>query len=257
MKRLITIAAIMISFPSFGQESSKAVNTADFNRLSFGINISPDYCFRTLKNNDGSSTSAMIIAERNKHELFKIGYTAGLNVCYNISRKAAIGLGVQYSNKGFKFSESGSDLTFGDMNDPRYGFIYATATGIPDKIITNYNYHYIDIPLTAVFTFGQKRIQFVTRVGIAANILLSSNEITILKYPDGSKKRQTQDQLYDYRKLDISPTASIGIAYKISNKICMKIEPTFRYGLIKIIDSPVTGYLWNGGLNISCYYSLR
>jgi hypothetical protein len=35
------------------------------------------------------------------------------------------------------------------------------------------------------------------------------------------------------------------------------MEPTFRYGLLKIIDQPVTAYLWSAGLNITCYYALK
>jgi hypothetical protein len=122
MKRLIILTAMMISFAAFGQDIEKPKASAEFKRLLIGLNISPDYCYRTLKNNDDSAIGSMIIDLRNKNEVPKIGYTAGLNICYNISRHLGIEAGVQYSNKGYAFKNS--DLVFGDMIDPRYGFAY-------------------------------------------------------------------------------------------------------------------------------------
>jgi hypothetical protein len=49
---------------------------------------------------------------------------------------------------------------------------------------------------------------------------------------------------------------SAGAEYKIKNKMYVRIEPTFRYGVLKIIDAPVTAYLWNAGLNMGFYYRL-
>lgn len=36
----------------------------------------------------------------------------------------------------------------------------------------------------------------------------------------------------------------------------LRIEPTFSYGLLKIIDAPVTGYLYSGGINIGYYFGI-
>lgn len=256
MKQLTTIAAMMISLAAFGQDSLKSKVSTEFNRLLFGVNVSPDYCYRTLSNNDGSSTSSMIIDLRNDKEVAKIGYTAGLNICYNICKHLGVEVGVQYSNKGYAFKKS--DLTFGDMIDPRYGFVYPVYNSIvPSKIKFIDNYIYVDVPMRAIFSFGEKRIHFVTSIGVMTNILLKATQTSVVEYENGDTKRQTQDQKYDFKTLDISPTVSVGLDYKISSKINLSVEPTFRYGLVKIIDTPVTAYLWSRGLNITCYYSLK
>jgi hypothetical protein len=100
MKTITTLFAIVLSIPLFAQNTLQ-IRPATFSKLLVGISISPDYCFRTLENNDGSSTSAMIIDLRNNKEQFKIGYTAGLNICYNISNRWSIESGVLLSSKGY------------------------------------------------------------------------------------------------------------------------------------------------------------
>ena len=256
MKRLTTIAAMIISFTAFGQDSLKSKVSSEFKRILFGVNISPDYCYRTLKNNDGSSTSSMIIDFRNKNEEFKFGYTAGLNVCYNISKRLGIELDMQYTNKGYTFKNS--DLVFGDVIDPRYGFVYVTSgTVAPTNIKFIYNNIYLDIPIRAVFSFGEKRIHLVTSIGVTTNVLLKTTQTSVLEYKNGDTKRETHDELYDFKSLGISPTISVGADYKVNNRINLRAEPTFRYGLLKISDTPITAYLWSAGLNISCYYAIK
>jgi len=252
MKRLTTITAMMISLVAFGQDNLNSTVSTEFIKFLFGVNISPDYCYRTLKNNDGSSTSSVIIDLRNKNEEFKIGYTAGLNVCYNISKNLGFELGVQYSNKGYAFEKS--DLIFGDTIDPHYGF---DGTEMPTKAKFIYNHIYLDIPVRAIFSFGERRVHFITSIGVTTNILLKATQTSVLEYENGDTQRETNDQEDDFNSLNISPTVSAGIDYKISNKINLRAEPTLRYGLLKIIDTPVTAYLWSGGLNITCYYALK
>jgi hypothetical protein len=48
----------------------------------------------------------------------------------------------------------------------------------------------------------------------------------------------------------------LGLEYRLKNSFFIRAEPTFRYGILKIIDQPVTEYLWNAGLNIGVYYDL-
>ncbi len=247
---------MLISLLSFGQDTLKLNVTPSYKRFLIGINISPDYCYRTLESTNGSSISNEIIELRDKDEIFKIGYTAGFNFCYNISKKFGIESGVHYSNKGFAFKAS--NLTFGDMIDPRYGFVYTSnGTVGPKKIKFVYNYHYLDVPIRAIFIFGEKRIHFVASLGVTTNILINATQTSVFEYEDGDIKRNTIDQPYEFKTLNLTPTISVGMDYKISERINFRVEPTFRYGLLRIIDTPVTAYLWSGGLNITGYYAIK
>ncbi|HQW21968.1 MAG TPA: outer membrane beta-barrel protein [Bacteroidia bacterium] len=262
MQKLITFILISISIVSNGQDTLNSKSKRKFDRLLIGANISPDYCNRVLStSNEGTVYSDLIKATDNR-ETYKLGYTAGINICYNISKKVGLEIGVQYSNKGF--STKKLTLTYGDAIDPRFGFVYDTiepntATNTsPLKYLTFVdNYIYLDIPVRAIFNFGKKKIRFTTSIGVTTNILFNATTTSVAEYENGETKRTTHDQPYEYKTLGISPTFSIGADYKISNKFKLTAEPTIRYGLLNIINAPITANLWSAGFNVGCYYALN
>lgn len=66
------------------------------------------------------------------------------------------------------------------------------------------------------------------------------------------------DRTYqNYRKLNLSPLISAGFDYRLNNKRSLKVEPTFRYGILKTIEAPVSENIWNAGLNIGYYITLK
>lgn len=242
MKQLTIFLLTLTTLSSYGQDKTKETTTSDFKRIQIGINVSPDICFRTLKNNDGSSSSDFVLTQRNNRETIKVGYTAGLNVCFNFKKFVGLETGIQYSNKGFQTKFQ--DLIIGQP-DP----------SLPNKSKFIYDYHYIDIPLKVNFTVGKKKVRLFTSIGVTTNIFIRETQTSVLVYSDRTDKK-TNPTNFDYNKLNISPTISVGMDYKINSRMNLRVEPTFRYGVLKIIDTPVTGYLYNGGLNISYYFGL-
>ncbi len=242
MKHLTIILLTLTAFSSYGQDKTKETSSSDFKRVQIGVNISPDICFRTLKNNDGSSTGDLVVKLNNENETIKVGYTAGLNVCFNIKKFIGLETGIQYSNKGYQTKFN--DLIFGQP-DP----------SAPNKAKFIYNFHYIDIPVKANFTIGKKKVRFFTSVGVTPNIFIKETSTSVLVYSDRTD-RKTSPTNYDFKKVNISPTISVGIDWKINSRMNLRVEPTFRYGVLNIIDAPVTDYLYSGGLNISYYFGL-
>ncbi len=242
---------LLISTGLFAQDQQKSAPAADFKKFQVGINVSPDYSFRVLKNNDGSAYSNDVIKSRNSYEVPKLSYTAGLDLTYNFKKHIGIEIGIQYSNKGYQTRMQ--DLILGSMIDPRRGFAYSTTGPVPTQGKIIYNDYYLDIPLKANFTLGEKKIRFIVSAGIVTNIFLKETVTSVFDYQDGSHTRKTTASGYDYNQLDISPMISAGINWKLNNRSDLKIEPTFRYGVLKIIDAPVTGYLWSAGLNVGYY----
>jgi hypothetical protein len=102
IKYLIIISLTLTAFFCYGQETSKGTPTEEYKKIQFGINFSPDFAYRILKNNDVTSDKDFIIDVRNKVETAKLGYTAGLNVCFNIKKTIGLETGIQYSNKGYQ-----------------------------------------------------------------------------------------------------------------------------------------------------------
>lgn len=232
--KYILILLGLAAFRSFGQE--------DMSRFQLGVNFSPDVNYRILENNDGTEMSDAIINSRDDREIPKFGYSTGLNVCFNINRFLGIETGLQYSNKGYQTEKI--DLIFGQP-DP----------SLPEHLKYIDDFHYVDIPLKVNFTAGKKKVRFFSSVGITTNIFIKGTTTSVIYYSDRTE-RDKDPTSYDFEKVNLSPTVSAGIDYKINDRMNLRVEPTFRYGVLKIIDAPVTGYLYNGGLNVSYYFGL-
>lgn len=255
MKLITFLLTTAIAANLFGQEEQKETPPAEFAKVQIGANFSPDYCFRTLKNNDGSSSSEQVLNWRNENETGKLGYTTGLNAIFNFKKNIGIEAGIQFSNKGYQTKIQ--DLTLGSAIDPRRGFAYNASGAAPIRAKFIYNDYYIDIPLKANFVFGKKKIRFITSVGLTTNIFIKEISTSVIEYNDGTSDKKSQSTTYDYNRVNISPIVSLGIDWKLNSKNNLRIEPTFRYGVLKITNEPLTDYLWNAGLNISYYFGLK
>jgi hypothetical protein len=257
MKLQTFLLAIIITVNAYSQNNKKRVQNTDFQKMQIGVIFSPDFCFRTLKNDDESSISEFIVNSRNVSETAKLGYTTGLNFIYNIREKLGIELGIQYSNKGFQTKMQ--DLTFNPTIDPRRGSMtYTSGSGsTPSRIGQIYNDLYIDIPLKFNFAFGNKKLRLIASTGVTTNIFIKETTTNKFEYADGSIEKTTMTSSFDYNKVNVSPFIGAGVDWELNRKNHLKIEPTFRYGIIKMIDAPVTDYLWNAGLNIGYYFGLK
>lgn len=236
MKQVLLLITTLVSFTLQGQKTKS--------HILVGYNFSSDYNFRTLKNSDGSSSAGQVIKSRNDNETARFGYTTGLNVSFDLSKRIALETGIQYSNKGYQTKGRNTFLQIYDPGDPvKIGWVYA--------------YQYIGIPLKAKFSFGKGDLRFVTGIGFTTSLLLSSKQISTLEYVDGSTEKRRSSSTSGFNKIDVSPMVSAGVDYKLNNKMHLLAEPTFRYGIIKTKDAPVTEHLWNAGLNVGFYYSLK
>jgi len=256
LKTAAFISAFLITMSASAQETVAQKPAAPFRKYLVSINVSPDICFRTLKNNDGSDFAYAMFDARKDSEDPKFGYTAGLNLRRNFSHHVGIEAGIQYSNKGYTWNLDIDPLTTGYLIDPRYGFVY-TYDRFVTKVKCRYNFIYLDIPVRAIFTFGKKKLCFIASIGAVTNILLTAESKTYSEYSNGETSQQKRVIKSDYNSLNFSPMFSVGVGYKLSDRFNLAVEPTFRYGVLKINDFPVTDYLWNAGLNFSCYYALR
>ena len=244
MKYLLSMAILISSFNGMGQKSLPNKQTGEAKKVYLGVIISPDYDFRTLKNSDGSSSNDFVLKNRNGFEIAKLGYTTGVNVCIKFTNQFGLETGLQYSNKGFKTKDNGIPHAQPDSN-----------LLLKEKFI--YRFHYIDIPLKANFAFGNKNIQFISSIGLVANIFINETQKSTIEYVNGQRIQRTESTLANYNKVGISPMVSIGVSYKLNAKSILKIEPTFRYGIIKTANTPIAENLWNAGLSIGYYYQLK
>ena len=99
MKQILFFLLTLSFYLVHGQETKRQKGQ---NKIFIGFSFSPDYNYRTLKQNGGSPSAGLVIKSRNDIEIAKFGYTTGLNVCINLSNTLWLETGIQYSNKGYK-----------------------------------------------------------------------------------------------------------------------------------------------------------
>lgn len=231
MKYLLLYSFIL--YLALGCKIVLAQDNKDFKRFQIGIIASPDFCYRSL--------TPQSIYQLYRNNSPKIGYTLGANVCYNFFKSIGLETGVQYSNKGYKNI---------------YTYRNTQNLQLTDKFY--YSYHYIDIPIKINILIIVKKISFFSSIGITTNFLIKDSMSVIYIYPNGDKKTEksrTTDS--PINKINFSPTASIGMVYKLNDRISLRIEPEYRHSLIRMIDKkilPYSEYLWNLGINIGFYW---
>ena len=233
MKKLVYLF-VFISGSLFAQEDVAAVAQTGYNKILIGISASPDYAYRTLFSENGLNNSA-IIADRNKNERGKFGYTFGLNFNYNFNQKWGLITGVLYSNKGYQ-----SIYDYGETL----------------SLTTIYNYYYLDIPLKIIYKIGKGKFRFISGLGITTNILRESAVKSITEQ-NGDKNEFARTADERYKQLNFSPGVSIGVESTLKQKHVIRIEPSFNFGLLGISDALITANLWSAGINFSYYFGLK
>ncbi len=237
MKHLLIFILTFTTVGLFAQEHS----TMKINRFQLGVSFSPDVCYRTLKETDITTTQTnfYIMDARNKMEAPKFGYTGGLNFNYSLNQHFSIESGIHISNKGYGMKKQ--DL---NSNQPE--------PGIPTNFKFIENFYYLDIPLKVNFALGKNKWRFISSVGASANFFLKESQTQVVYFSNKTDRSSGSDG-HKYNELNISPMVSFGIDYRLTDKMSLRIEPTFRYGILKIIDAPVTAYLFSAGLNVGYY----
>jgi Outer membrane protein beta-barrel domain len=246
MKHLLFSLTILFSVNLEAQEEAPKPVEDDFNRFQIGVSYAPEMSYRTLLNVDGSNAAKNTIDFRNEMELPKYGFTAGINGCYNISRKIGFEAGILFSNKGYQersmfYTVLNTDGTYQELGKHKY----------------IYQFHYIDIPLKANFTLGKQKVRFLASAGIVTSIFVSSAETHLINYYDDGVERATVEDPFKYKRGMLSAMIGAGIDYAITQRMTLRVEPRFRYGLTRIIDNtPISARLGDFGINVGYYITM-
>ena len=239
MKAKVIFSIVVVAVLSAGNNTS-ANNTQenDFHRIRLGVTFSPAYSYRTLK---GSDIHGMLNS-RNDYEIAKFGYSGGLNIDYNLKSWFGIESGILYTNKGYRTKK-----TYLSYDDP--------VIGNSQWIRTTYSYHYIDIPLKIRFSAGWEKIRFSAAAGITTGFL--AGQTNTLQFENGRDK--SPNYASDYNRVNLFPTISAGMDYKVTSKSTLRLEPVFQYGLVKTSKSegPISDYLWSVGVNVSYLIGIK
>jgi hypothetical protein len=257
MKQIFLLVFITLTLGSAGQIGPTANTIAIrdyFNKWNLGVDVSFDLGFRSLIDNANSETSSLIISSRNDMEFIKPGFTAGINVIRNLSKKWALVGGVSYSRKGY--SSKMENLVFGDIIDPRQGFVYNNSENF-DAIQFNYHMNYIDVPIKATYLFDEQESEYFRKwyagLGLVSSYFINE-VVTSKKTLDGKKVgKNSYTETEGFDKIMFSPAIYFGTYRLNAFDHQLRIEANFKYGVTKITDTNVSATLWTTGISIGYY----
>jgi hypothetical protein len=239
LKKFFFLFLMALSLSLSAQETIEKKNSSFF----AGVSFSPDYCFRTLQNHAVNPATTYVFERKKQHEIPKTGYTAGLALGYLMKESIILETGIRYSSQGYKTNEIIN--TSIDSN------------GVLEKSETvkyKYNFSYIEFPLKASLLMGKKKLKFIAGAGLVAGICLYERTTTEMISPSRSVTRESPN--YIYNPFNLFAIASAGMNLKLKERMDLRIEPDFKYGLLQIIDQPVTAHLWSAGISAGLYFRL-
>jgi hypothetical protein len=201
-----------------------------------GANYSPDYCYRILKKADENQSQEEWDMQKRQLDSIhspKYGFTAGIVFCWQLSKKINIEFGIQASVKGYR------------KKYWQYIYTPGQSTVYQEPAVGDVNYDYFDFPVKVDYLIFDKRFQLLGSIGIIVSKSLQ-NQVGKLYIPAVSF----------YRDIYFSTIASIGTRYKLSDRINLQCEPTFRYGTSDIYQYSGV-HLTSLGLNVSFFYRIN
>jgi hypothetical protein len=175
----------------------------------------------------------------------RLGVTASIVAGLELSQRWALEAGVGYALHGWSWDIS--QLSFGDQIEPRRGFVYNT-TDVINGI--HKEFHYLNLPVRTTITLGNGRLRSISSLGASASFLVKANSVTIV---NGERNVVEED---GYNAFGLFPMISSGLTYGVGEHGSMRLEPTFRFGVLKLRDDPIAERLWSAGLQLGYVLTL-
>jgi hypothetical protein len=225
-------------------------------RWSIGAAMHTGAAYRTLVNTDGSDLVDMFIASRDERENPLLVHGGGLHSEYRLSTCFSIGTGLVYTQFGYSYTVDLSNLTFGDVIEPRRGFIYNTNDVLPATIRFVDRFNYAEVPIYLAMELGKGRWRSSTTLGVAPAFLIAARGATISTYADGRVERERYDQPEDFETFNLIPFVSTGISMHPGGRWHWYLRPTVRYGALLIIDTPLSARLFSVSADVGVRFTL-
>lgn len=225
-----------------------------------GLTGSPDYAYRLLKN-DGGSTWQDVFNIRDSIERPKIAFTVGITVLKQFNDRMSLDMGILFSEKGEKTREYG-------MN-PILDFV-------PNRQQVRYNTNYLEIPLKFNYYLLDREISPYLTGGISGNVFLYEKvtmhntyyihnpdgstdirkEMTTKEIPPGIAPIDTEIKERGYYRVNAQLQVGFGIDFT-RNRVKIKLEPLFKLSLSDVNNEPLNRKFYSIGLNAGIFFKTK
>ena len=96
--------------------------------------------------------------------------------------------------------------------------------------------------LRATFTLGAGRLRWITGLGASADFLLKAQYVNVWS------DQVTYGDPGEVTTFNLSPAFSTGAQLAIGRSGWLRLEPTFRYGVLPVNDGAIEARTWSAGL---------
>lgn len=241
---LLTVLSAHVLFASAWDDEGK------FKRVYFGLGITPNVTYRYLHQNfvpagDNSSQVQDLITSRNKYEYPGVGVGGGLKVGIRLTHWLAIESGALFNYQWYRYSN----------NSPAMFPGWTPSSSLPtDSFLSRdlERYLYFNIPLALNFTAGKHRVKGIFSLGTTFDFLIRHTMHYTYTYNNGTQSSGVvRDTYNDFSSFNLSPFLGIGMDCYITHALVLRIMPIAQMQAFKNINTPITEYLYYGGINVS------
>ena len=174
-----------------------------------------------------------------------VNFSYGVQISYEVSPKLKVRTGVStvdlsYSTNGVSFSTSGQGRSLSSINfandvetlfiadGGRQEFLASNFENQPSGVLGDgsleQQFNYIEVPMEAVYTISDKRIGF-SLIGGISTLFLNDNKVLLVS----DEVTTTLGSSNAVNDVSFSTNLGVGIDYKMTDKLQLNIEPSFKY----------------------------
>jgi hypothetical protein len=201
------------------------------------ISIGVNYYLVSNNRSISSYNSDLYKDYRENNEKSSLGMELGIDLLYRIEKNWFLKSGLGYVQRGYETNE---DIII----DPCYSPI---TCGFRSEIY-RYNYSFIEMPMEIVYQTN-KQLNFSFTLGTSLLFPLTNEVDWVLRKEQGKQKEQKiiTEQYEDSKNLNATLNLGVGIGYRISDKINLKVTPKFNYNLFSHENRDIRDRLYNIG----------
>lgn len=220
---------ILIPFLLQGQK----IQSLDF---VTGIDVS----YRLLASKHNSSLNSLIIKIRNQRELPALQWRMGINYNQKLNENYFLKTGIRLAKLGYYIEIPKEDFRWpSQINNPN-----SPGEDIGD-IKMHYNYLFIEVPVTIRYEGKKKRFAPYFEAGFSPMWLVQYSSVTVKDSVTNISFGQPVNA--DFNNFQIAAVLSFGFNYQMNNAIQLFGQPNLRFNLTKLVDAPISEYLYNFG----------
>lgn len=253
------------------------IPSALFGRLSYTLNLSPAYGYRTAR--DQSSGSVLNAAHFNDAESGKLSMNGGIGVMYSFTPRITVKGGVQLSTVHSEYSVSNlqvfTDTTekfvnvesaYGQMHLPESDFHHdgpqnpdeeeeneMDTTSLLLSFTNAQTLRLVQVPISVEFGIQHGKLRYIAGAGLTYGYLASAHS----DFTANGFTTIRSDIRSLFNRNSLSGAIHVGVEYSILPMLSVRATPSFTYMLTKMNRTGnVNTHGYWGGIDIGLRYNL-